>query len=110
LQPMPVRLASWIGYDMDGRTDIGWATSIRYRLIEKALRLSRYAESLESAAPGIAARLARAGRLAEELAAGFGEDLGDPAAVSAIANRLTEDHPDRLVSLAPVIAELEDEA
>jgi phosphoenolpyruvate carboxylase len=23
--PLPFRFASWVGYDMDGRTDIGWA-------------------------------------------------------------------------------------
>jgi phosphoenolpyruvate carboxylase len=95
---------------MDGRTDIGWATSVRYRLIEKALRLARYAESLSKAAPEIADRLARAGKRTEEMVAVFGQDLTDPAAVSAAANRLTEDHPDRLVSLAPVIMELETEA
>ncbi|MBV1690947.1 phosphoenolpyruvate carboxylase [Novosphingobium sp. G106] len=109
-QPMPVRLASWVGYDMDGRTDIGWATSVRYRLIEKALRLARYAASLEKAAPEIAARLARAGKRTEEMVAVFGQDFDDPAAVSAAANRLTEDHPDRLVSLTAIINELEDEA
>lgn len=109
-QPMPVRLASWVGYDMDGRTDIGWATSLRYRLIEKALRLSRYAESLKGAAPAIAERLARAARRSEEMVAVFGQNLDDPAAVSAAANQLTEDHPDRLVSLSAVISELESEA
>jgi phosphoenolpyruvate carboxylase len=110
LQPMPVRLASWVGYDMDGRTDIGWSTSLRYRLIEKALRLSRYAESLRDAAPEIAGRLSRAGKRTEEMAEIFGQDLSDPAAVSAAANQLTQDHPDRLISLVPKIAELESEA
>jgi len=109
-QPMPIRLASWVGYDMDGRTDIGWATSVRYRLIEKALRLGRYAESLKSAAPEIAERLARAGKRTADMVAVFGGDLTDPAAVSAAADQLTEDHPDRLVSLGPVIMELETEA
>ncbi len=109
-QPMPVRLASWVGYDMDGRTDIGWATSVRYRLIEKALRLARYARALEGAAPEIAKRLARAGKRTEEMVAVFGQDLTDPAAVSAAANELTEAHPDRLVTLGPVIMELETEA
>lgn len=109
-QPMPVRLATWVGYDMDGRTDIGWATSLRYRLIEKALRLARYAESLLEAAPAIAERLARAGKHTEAMAAVFGQDLTDPAAVSAAADQLTEDHRERLISLAPIIAELEEEA
>ena len=32
LSPLPLRFATWVGYDMDGRTDISWATSLRYRL------------------------------------------------------------------------------
>ena len=46
----------------------------------------------------------------EEMVAVFGQDLTDPAAVSAAANQLTEDHPDRLVSLSAIIMELETEA
>jgi phosphoenolpyruvate carboxylase len=110
LQPLPVRFASWVGYDMDGRTDIGWATSIRYRMIEKARRLAGYAESLKAVAPEIAARLERAGKRTEEMVAIFGGDLTDPDDVSAAANQLTADHPDRLVSLTPIIAALENEA
>ncbi|MCC6826923.1 MAG: phosphoenolpyruvate carboxylase [Novosphingobium sp.] len=110
LQPLPVRFATWVGYDMDGRTDIGWATSIRYRLIEKARRLAGYAQSLATVAPAVAERLARAGQRTQDMAAIFGEELTDPAAVSAAADQLTADHPDRLVSLTPVIAELEAEA
>jgi phosphoenolpyruvate carboxylase len=109
-QPMPARFATWVGYDMDGRTDIGWATSIRYRLMEKGLRLARYAESLKHAAPDIADRLGRAGKRTETMAALFAEDLSDPAQVSVVANRLTEPHEDRLVSLTAIITELEAEA
>ncbi len=47
VRPMPFRLASWVGYDMDGRTDIGWATSLSFRLTEKAERLRGYAEALQ---------------------------------------------------------------
>ena len=110
LHPMPVRLASWVGYDMDGRTDIGWNTSIRYRLIEKARRLAGYAESLKVLEPEIAARLERAASHTEDMVALFAQDLSDPATLSAAANRLTADHPDKIISLAPVIAELEEEA
>lgn len=110
LQPLPFRLATWVGYDMDGRTDIGWHTSIGFRLIEKARRLARYAESLGKSAPQVAERLSRAGRHAEEMAALFAEDLSDPARLSSAANRLTADHPDRLTSLSAIISELEAEA
>jgi phosphoenolpyruvate carboxylase len=110
LQPMPVRFASWVGYDMDGRTDIGWATSIQYRMMEKARRLAGYAASLREAAPDISAKLERAQRHTEEMVALFGHDLTAPEALSTAANTLTADHPDRLVSLTPVIAALENEA
>ena len=110
LQPMPVRLASWVGYDMDGRTDIGWSTSIRYRLIEKARRLARYAANLEKIEPEQSARLARAATHTEEMVAQFAATLTSPAEVSAAANALTADHPDKITSLAPIITALETEA
>lgn len=110
VRPLPFRFASWVGYDMDGRTDIGWQTSVRYRLSEKAERLTGYAASLAAVAPDIADRLARAAARAGEMADLFGQDLTDPAALSAAANTLTADHPDKLVSLAAIISELEAEA
>lgn len=110
LAPVPVRLASWVGYDMDGRTDITWATSLRYRLSEKAERLAGYAAALADYAPDLAASLGRAGNYAAERAASFAADLSDPAALSAAANAFTADHPDKLTSLGPTIAVLEQRA
>ena len=110
LNPLPLRFASWVGYDMDGRTDISWATSLRYRLAEKAERLARYAGALERLAPDLADRLRRAQGYAEAMAARFGEDLTAPAALSEAANALTAQHPDKLTSLSAVITELEHEA
>ncbi len=110
LQPMPVRLATWVGYDMDGRTDIGWTTSLGYRLREKAMRLRRYADSLDTLAPHIAARLARAAAHSDVIAVAFAAGPTDPGDVSQAANLLTAEHSDRLTSLAGIIAELEAEA
>ena len=110
LAPQPLRFASWVGYDMDGRTDISWSTSLRYRLSEKAERLGRYATALASLTPAISARLTRARELALAMAERFAADLSDPADLSAAANALTADHPDKLISLSPIIAELEHEA
>jgi len=110
VRPAPFRFATWVGYDMDGRTDIGWATSIRYRLAEKAERLTGYAAALGQAAPAIAERLARAASRAAEMAGLFTADLTAPAALSTAANTLTADHPDKLVSLTAIISELEAEA
>jgi phosphoenolpyruvate carboxylase len=92
---------------MDGRTDISWATCLRFRLAEKAQRLAGYAALLAQVAPDLTASLARAGDHATEMAAVFAEDLTDPGALSQAANRLAGDHPDKLVSLSGVIADLE---
>lgn len=47
LVPRPLTIASWVGYDLDGRTDIGWADSLGKFLTVKAERLSRIAASVE---------------------------------------------------------------
>jgi phosphoenolpyruvate carboxylase len=112
LQPLPFRFASWVGYDMDGRTDIKWYTSIAFRLAEKAERLERYAATLEAidASHEAIATLRAAQKRAQASADEFAGDLSEPKDLSAAANRLTEDHPDKLLSLAPLIDRLEREA
>lgn len=111
LTPRPFRFASWVGYDMDGRTDIAWSTSLSFRLQEKAERLVRYAESLRAIDPAhpLLETLECAAAEARARAADFAGDLSDPATLSAAANRLTAEHPHKLVSLAPVVARLNEE-
>ena len=112
LRPMPFRFASWVGYDMDGRTDIGWHTSIAFRLQEKAERLARYTASLEAidAAHPLLATLTPAAAFAAARAEDFAADLSTAEALATAANRLTTDSPDNLLSLTPLIATLEAEA
>ncbi|KWV95087.1 phosphoenolpyruvate carboxylase [Erythrobacter sp. AP23] len=112
LQPLPFRFASWVGYDMDGRTDIKWYTSIAFRLAEKAERLGRYAASLEAidSSHALVATLRAAQDRAQRSAEEFAGDLSDPKDLSQAANRLTADHSDKLLSLAPLIDCLESEA
>lgn len=112
LAPLPVRFASWIGYDMDGRTDIRWFDSIGFRLSEKAERLDRYAGTL-AAFDGehpLLPQLRAAAKYTHERTNDFREDLSQPAELSAAANRLTRDDPDKLLSLTPMIDALEYEA
>lgn len=111
-RPLPFRFASWVGYDMDGRTDIGWSTSILFRLREKALRLDRYAASLAAIdADHPLLGTLHAGRdQARAMEAHFAADLTDPAALSQAANAMTAPDPARLLSLAPLIARLDADA
>ena len=112
LRPLPFRFASWVGYDMDGRTDIGWHTSIAFRLQEKAERLARYTASLEALDPAHALldRLRPGTAFAQERAADFACDLSSAEALANAANRLTAHSDDNLLSLPPLITALEAEA
>ncbi|NKC31941.1 phosphoenolpyruvate carboxylase [Falsiroseomonas selenitidurans] len=66
LLPAPILLTSWVGYDTDGRTDIGWWDTIGLRLTMKRLQLQRLAAQLAAIGP-CAAPIAR--RVAEAEAA-----------------------------------------
>lgn len=110
IRPLPYRLATWVGYDMDGRTDISWSTSIRYRLQEKAERLASYRKALSGldGSAELTAQIDAAESHTRAVEALFVGDLSDPAALSLAANRLTQVHPAKLLSLAPLIAALEE--
>ncbi|MHA7819342.1 MAG: phosphoenolpyruvate carboxylase [Erythrobacter sp.] len=112
LKPLPFRFATWVGYDMDGRTDIKWYTSIRFRLSEKVERLERYAAQLHAIDKdnSLVRTLNAAAQHAARSEEDFAGDLSEPQALSAAANRLTADDPAKLTSLEPIIEQLEDEA
>lgn len=46
LTPRPFAVASWVGCDTDGRTDIGWWDTLRYRLISKRMQFDRVMRDL----------------------------------------------------------------
>ena len=50
LDPTPITLGSWVGCDTDGRTDIGWWDTLRYRLESKRSQFTRILAKLPSGA------------------------------------------------------------
>ncbi|MEM9233861.1 MAG: phosphoenolpyruvate carboxylase, partial [Pseudomonadota bacterium] len=109
LSPGAIGLATWVGYDMDGRTDIGWSAVIHHRLHEKAIRLDLYTDQLNALGPEaaeLASTMAAARDRAHLHAAAFHRDLSSPDALVEAANSLTEDRGN-LTSLADIIAGLE---
>jgi phosphoenolpyruvate carboxylase len=46
LDPAPITVASWVGTDTDGRTDIGFGDMLHFRLRMKLLALERLADGL----------------------------------------------------------------
>lgn len=112
LDPLPFRFATWVGYDMDGRTDITWYNSIAFRLAEKSQRLKRYAAALERIDAGHALLdpMKAAQVRAESLSESFAGDLSDPATLTAAADRMTGEAQDKLLSVKPLIERLEADA
>ncbi|MCX8134259.1 MAG: phosphoenolpyruvate carboxylase [Roseococcus sp.] len=105
LCPAPIRLASWVGYDTDGRTDIGWWDTLRLRLVMKRLQLERLAAQVEGAAPTLSARLAAAiAAVAAQIEAV--PETPEPARVQALAEAMVTRAEAALTSPAPLLAAL----
>ena len=79
LSPRLVTFASWVGYDLDGRSDIPWTATFAKRLKVQVLQLERYREASQ------ALRLTAAGR------AGVGDLLELLDARLALAIKQAED-------------------
>ena len=47
--PQILGVATWVGYDLDGRSDISWADSFQLRLAEKSQAIEIYVAALQAA-------------------------------------------------------------
>ena len=105
LTPRPIILSSWVGYDTDGRTDIGWWDTLRLRLEMKRLQLLRLLAQFQ-ALPGTAALAERAATalvaVDNQIAAVPGSP--DPAAVAVFAHALIDHRDAAMVTPAPLLA------
>ena len=110
LTPRLIHVYSWVGYDIDGRTDISWADAIRLRLREKFQQLQRYLETSESIAADmmdakptnlsiLIGKLSEARDSAARDLAFFNEDLNEPSNLVAAANNLTRSSTRRFLNL-----------
>ena len=103
---------SWVGYDIDGRTDISWGDALRLRLSEKHTQLSRYlktAQTLQSKGKLDTKAEAALDTLVDKLSdakssAGrdltlFEKDITQPENLVAAANNLTRSSTRRFTNL-----------
>lgn len=103
LSPSPFAFATWVGYDMDGRTDISWHVSIKYRILEKSTRLGLYANSANALGLSeVEDKLLGAKAFCDKLVLEFSADLSEPETLSKLANLITNSK-DNLLSLSPII-------
>ena len=120
LTPKLVSVASWVGYDLDGRRDIQWTDTFRLKLSEKAAKLSEYLAMAQAIADGLSqngkpipAGLSRFLSTAEKAGAAarleqqaFEKDLNDKDNLVAAANLLTGDNGDRWLDTKPAVSHL----
>jgi phosphoenolpyruvate carboxylase len=104
LVPQAVALASWVGYDTDGRVDINWWDTLRLRMRMKKLQLERLEAQVGDidAASDLADRIERAiGCVDRQIAAV--PTKGDPDSVAEFAAELIEHRDDALVTIEPLM-------
>ena len=108
LRPQPVILSSWVGYDTDGRTDIGWQDTLRLRLRMKELGLARLAAGMEALPDAVAGPIrARLGEALDavraQVAACPGPGAPDAAATQAFARALIGGRDAAMTTPAPLL-------
>jgi len=120
LTPALIRVYSWVGYDIDGRTDITWGDAIRLRLLEKSGQLERYLRSAKriqtskafepkghAAISRLVKRLSDAHESALRDLELFNTDLTNTDNLVAAANNLTRGSTRRFLNLKPAIKHIE---
>jgi phosphoenolpyruvate carboxylase len=105
LDPRPVILSSWVGYDTDGRTDIGWWDTLRLRLEMKRRQLAR----LHAQVTALPATEALAERIGAALDAVAGQlelcpNAPEPPRVAAFAQALVHRREVALTSPLPLLS------
>lgn len=101
--PAPVILTSWVGYDTDGRTDIGWWDTLRLRLRMKRMQLARVHGQVAALAGGekLVARLAEALEAVDAQIAAA-PSAQSPDEVSAFAHALVDCKTAALTTTQPL--------
>jgi phosphoenolpyruvate carboxylase len=116
--PRLVTLASWVGYDQDGRTDITWTRTIAARLADKLAMIERHLRKvavLERAADGdflatlqpLRTMLATASATVAHQIELLTAAERDPAATAAFGRAMVSGRSNALVETAPMLALIE---
>jgi phosphoenolpyruvate carboxylase len=103
--PKAITLASWVGYDTDGRVDINWWDTLRLRLRMKRLQLERLRDQIRDfpTAGALIERLDRAISCVDAQIAAA-PTRADPDMVAEFAARLIEHREEALNGIQPLMA------
>ncbi|MGB4864291.1 MAG: phosphoenolpyruvate carboxylase [Hyphomicrobium sp.] len=116
LHPRMTTFASWIGYDLDGRTDIAWTFSFQVRLMEKRAALADIRERFiilkhrlddsdgaQRIARQVVGKLDLAIAAVDEQIRALEGITGDPAVLAKAANMITKTDGYNLLSVEPLL-------
>ena len=116
LRPRLTTMASWIGYDLDGRTDISWSFSFHVRLLEKRAALADIRErfivlkhkigdgdAAQRVARQITGKLDLAIAAVDEQVKALEGIANDPKLLAKAANIITKTDGYNLLSVEPLL-------
>lgn len=101
LRPRLVTLASWVGYDHDGRTDITWLATLSKRLILKCEHLKRLGRRVTELIEGTQGQVSTTLQLLESVLTLAAKQVDDQLAAAAI-------DPSDLAAVTPFGQRLQD--
>ena len=112
LRPNLITAASWVGYDLDGRTDIAWSDTVAKRLGVKLAQLKRHRAAVArigDSDPAVAAALAPAGAQLDQAVAMVEQEqvllatvAGHPEQVGDLSHLFVTGRQAGLVTAAPL--------
>ncbi|KKJ77732.1 hypothetical protein WH95_04595 [Kiloniella litopenaei] len=117
LSPRVLSVASWVGYDLDGRTDITWANTLHTRMKVQVVQLGYYIsklneiiathkgekDELETTLALIKSRVTLALHVAEKETEFFGDNATSEEALKEVSRSIVADDGARLVHTAELI-------
>ena len=108
LNPALMTLATWVGFDQDGRSDVTWVVSLAKRLALKQFALRRYLAMAEPlGVEAITEVLRQALKLVDRQLEMLDAATDDPATVAAFSRQLVADRALSLVDPAALLTLIE---
>ena len=111
LIPKLLTVASWVGYDLDGRSDIGWSTTFKQRMIVEKLALEDYLNTLAKieGLDDIKDRIQVSVALLDNDLERLNTDPSDANAIASFSRAMVESLETRLIDLGSIISRLSEE-
>ncbi|WP_020591075.1 phosphoenolpyruvate carboxylase [Kiloniella laminariae] len=120
LTPRVLTIASWVGYDLDGRTDITWADTLHTRMKVQVAQLKYYVAALNTISGAldndhdelattlalVKSRVTLALHVAEKETDFFSSEYATGDELSEVSRRIVEDDGSRLVHTVELIEAL----